>query len=177
MIATNSRIALRLAAVPIPCEQAGTEAIMGAEGAGEQPGHPITLRDGPFAGWKTWSLGGDPFEDQIGPFCFRVEDGAVRCAFSPTPNHLNGGGAIHGGALMSFADFSLFALAHETLQGQKAVTLTFNAEFVSAGDLDGWVEARGEVIRTTHTLVFVRGLLMQKGRPLLAFSATLKKIR
>lgn len=137
----------------------------------------VTLREGPFAGWTTWSQGGDPYETLIGPFYFRSEiDGAARCVFEPKPHHCNGGGSIHGGCLMSFADFSLFAIAHNTLKGAHAVTLTFGSEFVGAGGLDGLVEAHGEVIRDTRTVTFVRGIVTQAARPLLSFSGTLKKI-
>jgi hypothetical protein len=38
------------------------------------------------------------------------------------------------------------------------------------------VEAEGEVLRETRSLIFVRGLISQVSRPLLAFSGTLKKI-
>jgi uncharacterized protein (TIGR00369 family) len=150
---------------------------MSAEGDGEkQGGGPIVLTEGPFRGWMTWSSGADPFETAIGPFCFRVEAGRARCAFQPRPEHLNGGGTIHGGALMSFADFALFCIAHNALAGARAVTLTCNSEFLSAGGLEGAVEAEGEVLRATKSLIFVRGLVTQLSRPLLAFSGTLKKI-
>ena len=137
---------------------------------------PTVLTDGPFAGWSTWGGGADPYETLLGPFCFRVDAGRVRCAFQPRRDHLNGGGAMHGGALMSFADFSLFAIAHNALRGAKAVTLTCNSEFLSAGDSVTVVEATGEVLRETRSLIFVRGLVTQASRPLLAFSGTLKKI-
>jgi acyl-coenzyme A thioesterase 13 len=151
---------------------------MSADGAGDAPiVGAVVLQDGPFKGWSTWSAGGDPYETAIGPFCFRVDDGKARCAFQPRREHLNGGGTIHGGALMSFADFSLFCIAHNALRdGVKAVTLTCNSEFVSAGDLSANVEAEGEVLRETRSLIFVRGLVTQTSRPLLAFSGTLKKI-
>jgi len=150
---------------------------MSADGAGDATVEgPVVLQDGPFKGWSTWSGGADPYETAIGPFCFRVDDGAARCAFRPRPDHLNGGGTIHGGALMSFADFALFCIAHNALRGAKAVTLTCNSEFVRAGDLSAIVEAQGEVLRETRSLIFVRGLVTQLSRPLLAFSGTLKKI-
>lgn len=136
----------------------------------------VTLTEGPFAGWTTWSQGGDPYETAIGPFYFRTENGRARCAFQPRREHLNGGGTIHGGALMSFADFSLFAIAHNALAGGHAVTLTFSSEFVGAGALDGMVEAEGDVIRDARSVIFVRGLVTQARRPLLSFSGTLKKI-
>jgi uncharacterized protein (TIGR00369 family) len=146
------------------------------DAAEKPPAGPVVIKDGPFRGWSTWSSGADPFETAIGPFVFRVDDGKVRCAFQPKPEHLNGGGTIHGGALMSFADFSLFAIAHNALRDAKAVTLTCNSEFLAAGDLNGFVEAEGEVLRETRSLIFVRGLISQVSRPLLAFSGTLKKI-
>jgi acyl-coenzyme A thioesterase 13 len=150
---------------------------MSADGAGDTPAAgPIVLKEGRFAGWSTWSAGGDPYETAIGPFCFRLDGEHVRCAFEPRREHLNGGGTIHGGALMSFADFALFCIAHNALAGDKAVTLTCNGEFLTAGTLAAIVEARGEVLRATRTLIFVRGLVTQLSQPLLAFSGTLKKI-
>ncbi|MFO1016161.1 MAG: PaaI family thioesterase [Hyphomonadaceae bacterium] len=138
---------------------------------------PIEVTEGPFAGWMTWGEGADPYETAIGPFCFKVEtDGRARCAFQPRRDHLNGGGFVHGGALMSFADFSLFSIAHKELEGVRAVTLTCNSEFLSAGELGAMIEAHGEVLRETRSLIFVRGLVTQGSRPLLAFSGTLKKI-
>lgn len=137
---------------------------------------PTILTDGPFAGWTTWSQGADPFETAIGPFCYRLEADGVLGAFLPRPEHLNGGGTVHGGALMSFADFSLFAIAHNALRGAHAVTVTCNCEFVSAARAGEIVEARGEVLRETRTLVFVRGVATQSGQAVLAFSGTLKKI-
>ena len=149
---------------------------MAAEGATEQADDAIVLSEGPFKGWSTWSGGADPFESSIGPFCFREDEGGVRCAFMPTRAHLNGGGAIHGGALMSFADFSLFAIARHALRGAKAVTVTFNSEFIAAGAPDQMAEASGEVLRATRSMIFVRGLITQGERTLLAFSGALKKI-
>lgn len=141
-------------------------------------GAPVELTDGPFKGWLTWGDGRDPFETLVGPLVFKSEpDGRSRAAFLPDRKHLNGGGVIHGGALMSFADFALFGLAHEALKGAFAVTVTFNAEFVGAGQSGAVVEAEGRVIKQTKSLVFVQGVLMQGGAPILAFSGTLKKIK
>lgn len=137
----------------------------------------VTLTEGPFAGWTTWSHDDDPYETLIGPFYFKYDaNGRAQCMFEPKPHHCNGGGSIHGGCLMSFADFSLFAIARNTLADAHAVTLTFSSEFVGAGGLDGLVEARGEVIRATRSVVFVRGIVTQAERPLLSFSGTLKKL-
>ena len=151
---------------------------MSADKLGGDPyGIPVVLAEGPFKGWTTWGAGADPFETAIGPFCFILENGKTRSAFQPRREHLNGGGAIHGGALMSFADFSLFSIAHNSLAGAKAVTLTCNCEFLSAGGLGAWVESSGEVLAETRSLLFVRGIVTQGATSLLAFSGTLKKMR
>jgi uncharacterized protein (TIGR00369 family) len=148
----------------------------GEAGAQSMSSGAVVVMEGPFAGWSTWSEGGDPYETAIGPFFFRVDQGRPRCAFQPRREHLNGGGTIHGGALMSFADFSLFAIAHRNLGAAHAVTLTCNCEFIGAGGLDGLVEADGEVIRETRSVIFLRGIVAQGSLPLLSFSGTLKKI-
>jgi uncharacterized protein (TIGR00369 family) len=143
-------------------------------------GGATVLTDGPFKGWSTWYglEKGDPFETHVGPLCYKVgSDGRVRCAFEPKREHLNGGGAVHGGALMSFADFSLFCIAHAALSGGvNSVTLTMNSEFIAAGRLGSWIEAEGEVLKQTRSLIFIRGLVTQNQAPVLAFSGTLKKL-
>lgn len=138
-----------------------------------------TLTDGPFKGWISWGQGQDPYETLVGPFAYRAHgDGTLEIAFQPERRHLNGANAIHGGCLMSFADFALFAIAHHSLKGGvMAVTLTCNSEFLAAGDQEGWVTAEGEVLKETGSLIFVRGVLKQRANPILAFSGTLKKIK
>ena len=91
-----------------------------------------TVEEGPFGGWLTWV--GDPFETLTGPYYYRTDDdGTIRGAFIPETKHLNGGGIVHGGALMTFADAMLGALVYLGLNNQFAVTVTFNTEFVGTG--------------------------------------------
>lgn len=137
---------------------------------------PITEDSGEFKGWHTWK--NESFEYSFaGPFYFTQDALGVKCAFRAGKQHLNGGGVVHGGCLMTFADFSLFAIAHEALDGAFGVTVSFSSEFLSgpkAGDL---IEARGEVLRAGGSLIFVRGLLTVDGQTCLNYSATIKKIR
>lgn len=134
-----------------------------------------TLDAGPFAGWLTWV--GDPFETLTGPFFFRTDDdGSVRGAFVPESQHLNGGGIVHGGALMTFADATLGALIYIGLNGQFAVTVTFNSEFVGSGIAGAPVYATGRVVRETKSMVFLQAQLEQNDQPIFAFSSAMKKI-
>jgi acyl-coenzyme A thioesterase PaaI-like protein len=150
------------------------------DGGAEQPtvgGHgPELVSEGEFAGWRAWR-GHDPFEDQSGPFFFRDEpDGSVLCAFRAERKHMNGGGFMHGGCLMTFADFALFALAHRELASHRSVTVSLTGEFLGPSTEGELIECRGEVIRDGG-LVFIRGLITTAGRPLLNFSGVVKKLR
>ena len=49
----------------------------------------------------------DPFEDHVGPFGYKVEDGRITFAVQTDERHRNTGGSVHGGMLMTFADFAL----------------------------------------------------------------------
>jgi uncharacterized protein (TIGR00369 family) len=121
----------------------------------------------------------DPYETHNGPYYQRREpDGRMSCLWQPRPHHRNGAGPLHGGALMSFADFCLFAIAWPHIEGQSpCVTLAFDAQFVAAGRHDADVWGAGQVVRATKSVIFVQGQLSQEGAPILAFSGTLKRLR
>src|SRR4051812_6722616 len=89
-----------------------------------------TVAEGEWAGWCCFPAG-DPFEDHAGPFYFRVGgDGRPVCAFRAGKQHMNRSGFLHGGLVMTFADFALFVIAREAIAGTSAVTATFSGEFV-----------------------------------------------
>ncbi len=127
-------------------------------------------------GYHTWD-GTDPYEDMIGPFYMKENgDGTYRTAFYAQDKHINGQGALHGGLLMSFADFALFAIAKDHLDGP-CVTVGFNSEFIGAAGAGPLIEASGEVLRATRSLLFVRGTVFTGDQTLLAFSGVLKRVR
>jgi uncharacterized protein (TIGR00369 family) len=137
------------------------------------------IATGPWAGWSTYGeYAAEPFEDHAGPFYTRLEpDDRVVCAFRADKHHTNGSGFMHGGALMTFADYSIFIIAREALAGHGSVTASMNCEFVDAGRQGELIECRGEVVRAGASMVFVRGMITTGGRPLLNFSSIIKKLR
>lgn len=136
----------------------------------------VTKEDLLQEGYRTWG-NVDAFEDLIGPFYFKkLDNGLFHSVFVSENRHLNGGGNLHGGLLMSFADFAMFVIAKDHLDGD-AVTLGFNSEFISAGAAGTLIEASGEVTKATGSLLFVRGKIFSAENTIMTFSGILKKIR
>jgi len=138
-------------------------------------GGAVEMTSGEFAGWRYWNH--DPFENRAGPFFMRREtDGGYVSAFRAADRHMNGAGAMHGGCLMTFADFSLFAIATDELGGANAVTLNLSGDFLGAVPPGALVEARGEVTRGGGKTIFVRGLITGDGTPALSFTGIIRKL-
>jgi acyl-coenzyme A thioesterase PaaI-like protein len=131
--------------------------------------------EGEFQGWRTWKR--DHFETHAGPFYHRMdENGRITCAFRVAKKHLNGGGNVHGGCFMTFADYCLFALAGSVLQSP-GVTVSFSSEFLDAAREGELIECTGEVTRAGGSLIFVRGMLTSGERSLFTFSGTIKRVK
>lgn len=136
----------------------------------------IEVTQGEWQGWLRWP-GTDPFEDHTGPFFARYDaGGTIECGFRPQAKNRNGGGNVHGGALLTFADFSLFMIASAILPEFHGVTATLNAEFVGAARPDRLLTARGDVVKAGRSLIFVRGVIDDEGEAVMSFSGVIKKI-
>ena len=80
-------------------------------GAVEDPDNP---------GWYTWNFERGSFAAATGRFLFKPEgQGRAITRILPTDALLNMGGSVHGGAVMSFIDMTLFA-------GGRCAGLIFN---------------------------------------------------
>jgi acyl-coenzyme A thioesterase PaaI-like protein len=137
------------------------------------------VTEGEWAGWSCYP-GGDPFEDLAGPFYCRVDEQGRRIsAFRAETKHMNGGMFMHGGCVMTFADFCLFWIAQDAITGSRCVTATFNGEFVGSAGVGELVECTGEVVKAGRSMVFVRGIISNASRDgelMMSFSSVLKKM-
>lgn len=136
-----------------------------------------TAETGEFAGWQYWE--NETFEAKTaGPFYYSVDKKGPVTAFRVEKKHMNGGGVVHGGCLMTFADFSLFALANDHMNDDSyGLTVAFTSEFLSGANLGDLVKARGEVLKAGRSIIFVRGLVSSNEVPCLNFSGTIKLVR
>ena len=141
------------------------------------PHGPFVVEEGEWAGWRYW-VGGDPYEDLSGPFYWREEaDGTMRCAFRAEKKHMNGGGFMHGGCMLTFADYSLFVIGRKALAEGHSVTVSLNGDFVGPAHVGDLIEATGEVVKAGASMVFIRGMISTGGNPMLAFSGVVKKVK
>jgi uncharacterized protein (TIGR00369 family) len=115
------------------------------------------------AGWKT--VPAEDYPALIGPFLARRDgDGGWRYGFLAEQRHLNKGGVVHGGMLMSFADDALGMTVWQSVGRRPCTTVQLSTQFVSPVRLGEFVEVRAEVLRATRTVVFVRGVVEVAGR-------------
>lgn len=134
----------------------------------------LKATEGEFAGWSNWP--GDPYETRSGPFFMRRDkDGSIVSAFRAEDRHMNGGGFLHGGCMMTFADFALFAIAHDEMNGDSGVTMNLSGDFLGAVPPGALVEARGEVTRGGGKTIFARGLITGNGEPAFSFTGIVRR--
>ncbi|HVI33611.1 PaaI family thioesterase [Phenylobacterium sp.] len=138
------------------------------------PGLSAPISTGEWAGWSAWNSP-EPFEDHVGPLYARREaDGRVVCGFRVSNKNLNGAGSVHGGALLTFADYGLFLVAMDEIAGRPGVTVSLHGDFIAGAPLGALLTCRGEVVRAGRSLVFVRGLIDNAGDTVLSFSGVVK---
>ena len=141
-------------------------------GATEDPDHP---------GWFSWGeFPRGTFAAATGRLLFRPEgEGHARCRIFPTEAHLNHGGSIHGGAVMSFIDMAMFAGGRcAGMEEGHYVTLNCSVHFVARGRAGVPLDADVRLVKQTRGgHVFFSGTCEQGGEPTHGFSGTLKRVK
>jgi len=131
-------------------------------------------------GWLTWDMIDERrFNTQaIGKFIVRKDDAThARVRMFPTIAHSNLMNKVHGGALLSLMDISLFAASRMfgIIDIGVAVTLDLTSQFIGGADIDVPLDSVVELLRETGRMVFLRGLLVQGDTIVAAFSGTIRK--
>ena len=125
----------------------------------------------------TTDPGFDPAEDHIGPFYHKKVGDDYHCLFVPDAKNCNVDGLVHGGVLMTFADFCLCMAATDHYDQEGCVTVSFSSEFVAATEKGNAVTCLPNIIRKTGSMVFVTGELHSNGEVVMTFSSVVKRIR
>ncbi len=106
----------------------------------------------------------------------RLDDGRALVRIVPQELLTSANGTIHGGAMLGFIDIALFAGARGCgVRAEWAVTLDLASHFIGPARHGVALDAEVELLRETGRLLFLRGLVMQQGERVAAFSATVRK--
>jgi len=148
-----------------------TERVPLPSGAVEDPDNP---------GWYTWNFERGSFAAATGKFLFKPDGpGRAITRIFPTDSLLNMGGSIHGGAVMSFIDMSLFAGGRcAGMEEGHYVTLDCSVHFIGRGRAGKPLDAHLQLVKQTRGgHVFFVGTCIQAGEPTHSFNGTLKRVR
>ena len=97
--------------------------------------------------------------------------------FLPEGKNCNVNGLVHGGVLMTFADFSLCMAATDHYREESCSTISFSSAFVSAASRGELIRCLPKVTKKTGSMVFVSGELESCGDVVMTFSAVVKRLR
>jgi len=125
-------------------------------------------------GWKERE--GKGFMASVGPLWSRREGDGWAYGLVARDTHVNATGVVHGGLLMSLADQALSLLVWEAMERKPCVTIQLDTQFLSAARPGDFIQARGQVIRKTRSLVFVQGTLEVNGEPVVAATGIWKAL-
>ena len=118
-------------------------------------------QDADHPGWYSWGdMPATSFAAQTGKMIFRpTEPGHAIVRMFPEDRHMNMGGSIHGGAVMSFIDMSLFSggFCAGMARGHY-VTLEMSTKFIARGQAGTPLDAHVTLLKQTPGgLVFLTG--------------------
>jgi acyl-coenzyme A thioesterase PaaI-like protein len=107
---------------------------------------------------------GSPFVNRAGEFFIRKEeDGSQTVGTWIGPDQANSEGFVHGGFLLTFADFAMTSVT-------TGITLNLSADFLRPARIGDWIEARIVVRKASDTLIFADAITTAEERALLRVS-------
>lgn len=118
----------------------------------------------------------DPLETLTGPFYTKTGGPIGDIYLLAEAKHCNTGGSVHGGLLMTMADMALCAACREGLEGERAITVSLNSEFLSAGFEGDFIEAKAELTRRGRSMAFARCIITAGDKRILSASAVTKRV-
>lgn len=112
-------------------------------------------------GWVPCSVG--PFMTSLGTIWRKGEGEAIRFGMLAERRHGNHRDIVHGGVIMTLADFGLGSIMSELNGNNHQVTVQLDVQFLSAGEVGDFLVSEGEVLRRSSSLFFVRGTIFALG--------------
>jgi uncharacterized protein (TIGR00369 family) len=134
------------------------------------------MTDPATAGWKPFQWHNDDFPALVGPFWSKREGENWAYGLLAAEKHRNIHGIVHGGMLAMFLDQTLGIACWEAAERNPLVTIQLNTHYISAAKPDEFLEARATILRTTRSLIFVRGQITVSDRIVAAADGVWKRL-
>lgn len=143
-------------------------------------GQPMTASPPPpfdpaAAGW-TLQPGG-AFMQMVGPVWRKGAGRDLRMGLLPEAKHANHRGIVHGGMLMTLADYGLGWHMSECSGIHSSVTIQLDVQFNSGAMLGEFLEVQAEMTRQTAQLFFMRGLILAGERVVVSATGIWKAVK
>ena len=154
----------------LPSDAEGLEDTGLPRGAQPDPENP---------GWYSWGeFPRSSFAAATGRLLFKPEGpGRGICRMFPTEDHMNMGGSIHGGAIMSFIDMAMFAGGLcAGMERSHYVMLDLTTHFLARGQAGSPLDAHVELVKQTRGHAFLQGVVKRNGESCYSFTGTLKRV-
>ncbi len=125
-------------------------------------------------GWSPFEVKSH-YSQSIAPMYVRRDPPGL--AFLANEGHSNLNGVVHGGALATLADISLFVLATGGNSAMNGATLSLNMNYLRPGRLGQFIHAEGRIVREGSSIIFVEGSLLAGSEELITFNGVIKRFR
>ncbi len=121
-------------------------------------------------------LSTSPFGWENGPIFNRLEGDSFQRGFRIASKHLNAGGVLHGGMVMTFADIVL-AQAVSMVAEPPFVTVRLTCDFIGIATEGDWVEGTATAESPVDGIVAVQGIILVEGRVIASAQGLFKTLR
>lgn len=125
-------------------------------------GVPGNVPEGVPEGWVLRPT--KAFGTHVGPFYSPSGGDKEGCGFLADARHGNKRGVVHGGMLATAFDVALGNASWDAAGQRPCATVHLAVQFVGAVKLGEFAAIRVEVVKTTRSLVFLRGTMAVDGR-------------
>lgn len=125
-------------------------------------------------GWQVDRTGS--FLTLVGPIWRKHVGSTTAYGLLTEPKHANHRGIVHGGMIMTFADYGI-GMAASREGGHASVTIQLDVQFVSAAEIGDFIISKHELVRKTSTLFFLRGELLVRSRVVATASGIWKAVK
>jgi uncharacterized protein (TIGR00369 family) len=117
------------------------------------------------------------FSQHIGPFCEKHSETKWQRAIMLENKHLNPAGVVHGGVLLSFADYVIYrAIGDQLTHDISFATINLDTQFLAAAKLGEVLYGEGEITRATRSIIFAQGRIWTDQREIMRASGIWKII-